>query len=349
MRELDGEQIRHYVDTEQAFRAWAAVCAELAGKYAGAMVWKSVGGRRYLYRKSRRGAWKCLGPDGPQTAAIHKAFHEGRMERRARLAQLDERIAVIARVNRALRLGRVPLTAARVIRRIAKAGALGHGLQVVGTHALYAYEMIAGVHFAPAVIATRDVDLLYDARCRLDLIASGLAETGLTGLLQQIDKSFEPTAPGSYRAVNAHGFIVDLITPALAQPALRSFRASLGDRGDDLRAAEIAGLAWLESSPPVNVVALDERGAPVEIVAPDPRAFVCHKLWLAQRDDRDPPKRRRDRLQAEAVTRLLAQYLPHLSFADPVLDALPRALRDQGAALAHAIGAAPAGPEPDWN
>ena len=44
----------------------------------------------------------------------------------------------------------------------------------------------------------------------------------------------------------------------------------------------------------------------------DPRAFVRVKRWLAARKDRDPLKRRKDRLQADVVDSLIENYLPQL-------------------------------------
>jgi hypothetical protein len=36
-------------------------------------------------------------------------------------------------------------------------------------------------------------------------------------------------------------------------------------------------------------------------MAPDPRVWAAHKLWLSKRNDREPIKRRRDEAQARAV------------------------------------------------
>lgn len=43
-----------------------------------------------------------------------------------------------------------------------------------------------------------------------------------------------------------------------------------------------------------------------------PADFVRFKRWLSELPDRDPLKRRRDRLQADLVNELLANYLPQL-------------------------------------
>ncbi|MDQ0332970.1 hypothetical protein QFZ88_005352 [Mesorhizobium sp. YL-MeA3-2017] len=58
-------------------------------------------------------------------------------------------------VNRALRLGRVPLITARIIRAIDQAGIRGEGIRIAGTNAIYAYEAAAaGVFVDPGITAT---------------------------------------------------------------------------------------------------------------------------------------------------------------------------------------------------
>jgi hypothetical protein len=43
-----------------------------------------------------------------------------------------------------------------------------------------------------------------------------------------------------------------------------------------------------------------------------PAVFVSFKRWMSKEPDRDPLKRRRDALQADAVEWLLHERLPHL-------------------------------------
>jgi hypothetical protein len=75
-------------------------------------------------------------------------------------------------------------------------------------------------------------------------------------------------------------------------------------------------------------MAIDARGFPVRIVAPDPRAFAVHKFWLSEQPARNPAKRRRDRLQAQAVTELTSKYLRHLPFDRGALRSFPKVLVD---------------------
>ena len=60
------------------------------------------------------------------------------------------------------------------------------------------------------------------------------------------------------------------------------------------------------------------------MVAPDPRAFAIHKLWLSRQVDREPSKKTRDRSQALAVCRLVLQYLPEFKFDPEDLRMFPK-------------------------
>jgi hypothetical protein len=93
---------------------------------------------------------------------------------------------------------------------------------------------------------------------------------------------------------------------------------------------QIEGLDWLQNSPPFDAVAIDEKGEPVRIVAPDPRVWAVHKLWLSRRADRQPIKRHRDAAQAEAV---VASYLTHLPFEADQRRMLPKELVADAAPL----------------
>ena len=324
--ELRSEQTRQLIDAEQVFSAYRAARSEQDRRFAGAMSWKHVRGSDYLYRKLGT-RWVALGARGPETELAHRSFHEGRARHRERLSGLTARLDEMAPVNRAYGLGRVPIIAARILRALDGAKLMGTAVDVVGTHALYAYERMAGVFVTGGHLATGDVDLLYDARARLRLLGADVARSGLAGLLQKVDRSFALTGAGSFRAVNRDGFMVDLIQPPPKNRMAAPVRSRIGTNADDLSAVEIEGLAWLVNSPKVETIVMDARGYPLSFVTPDPRAFALHKLWLAERVDRDPLKKRRDKAQGNLIAELLTSRMPHLRFDDPALDALPRHLR----------------------
>jgi hypothetical protein len=203
---------------------------------------------------------------------------------------------------------------------------MGQQLFIVGTHALFAYEALSGVLFLSDILATEDIDLLFDARRRLKLKTSGIRREGLLGILRSVDKSFQPVSNDGYRAANKDGFLVDLIAPEARDPTMTAAQR-LGEDGD-LVAAEIRSLMWLQNVPSVFATPLDERGYPVLLAAPHPLAFAAYKRWMAQQPSRHPLKRRRDAEQGEAVLALL----PRLAASVPEFKAeqLPGPLRAFG-------------------
>ena len=329
--ELNPDQRRETVNTQQRYQAWREAAAHVHAN-RGSMVWSTTKGRDYLmrsaYDKQGRRRQTSLGLRNTETEKIKADFERSRDEAAARLEQLEIVLARQAAVNRALALGRVPLLGAKIIRALDAQGLLGAGVRVLGTYALYAYEAVAGVWIDASLTTTDDIDLLLDARGGFSVAATDEVEpTSLLRILRRVDKSFARSNQ-EFRAVNRDGFLVDLIKP-LRNPPWTNEPARVGGDPDDLAAVEIAGLAWHESAPPFESTAIDERGEPLRMVTSDPRIFAAHKFWLSSRPDREPIKRRRDRDQAAAVAALVATYMPHLPFEAGDLQMLPRDLIDQ--------------------
>jgi hypothetical protein len=323
--ELNGDQGRELINSRQRFAAWRNAVARERG-YRGSMVWADVSGHEYLvksyYDEKNLRRQKSLGRRTPKTEALKATFDEERQEATATRRSIEEALSRQADVNRALGLGRVPLAAARILRALDRRGLLGNGIRVAGMNALYAYEAACGVMVASEIAATGDIDLLYDTRRRLFLVADPELETkNLLDVLRSADRSFKRT-PRTFSAENADGYVVDLIKP-MRNPPWTPEPIALGD-DDDLQAAEIEGLVWLENAPPFEQVVIDERGMPLRMVTPDPRVFALNKVWVSNREMLDPAKRRRDVEQAKAVAELTRRYLSHLSFDTSQLRMLPK-------------------------
>jgi hypothetical protein len=324
--DLRGEQRRQLIDTQQVFDAWRQLHYEAKHRFAGSMRWGERNGTEYLLRKTGQ-TETSLGRRGVETERTYQAFVDGRAENQDRLAGLSSRLDELAPVNQAMGVGRVPAIAARILRECDEAGLLGEHLTIVGTNALYAYEAAAGVQTQSDLVASGDIDLLYDARRRLSLAFTGVHTAGLIGLLRAVDTSFAPIRPRSFRASNRDGYLVDLIRPEPKDPVRDKSKPALTDLPEDLEGAAIFGLGWLVNSPKMDVVAIDERGYPVRMVVIDPRAFALHKAWVSMREDREPLKAKRDLQQAQAAALIATRYLRR-SFESTELDALPKELRE---------------------
>ena len=309
MKLFSNQQRLHQVNTGQLFDNYRTALAH-AASYTYAMRWKTVRNTEYLFRdRDRRGNGTSLGPRSAQTEDLLAAFTAGRGAAKERLHLIKEKIEEQARLNKALRLNRVPRVVARVLRELDQAG-LYDSFTVIGTQALYGYEAAAGAHFLLELLASGDVDLLFDTRQRMTVVSEKLDGKGLLGLLKKADKTFECVRENGYRAANAGQFMVDLVIA----PRGLSVAENITFAESDLVATEVPGLQWLLNSPKLEVVAVDEDGWPVPMRVPDPRAFALHKAWLSGLLTREPIKKPRDLDQARAVARLVQDEMPHLPF-----------------------------------
>ena len=309
MKPLSNQQRLHHVNTAQLFENYRSALGH-AASYTYGMRWKTVRHTEYLFRdRDRRGNGKSLGPRSAQTEALMAAFSSGRTVAQERLKLITEKIQEQARLNKALRLSRVPRVVARVLREIDQAG-LHDSFTVIGTQALYAYEAFAGSHFLLELLASGDVDLLFDSRKKMVVVSEKLDGNGLLGLLKKADKTFECVRENGYRAANAGQFMVDLVIA----PRGMHVTENITFAESDLVATEVPGLQWLLNSPKLDAVAIDEDGWPVPMRVPDPRAFALHKAWLAGLPTRESLKKPRDLDQARAVAQLVQDEMPQLSF-----------------------------------
>jgi hypothetical protein len=283
------------------------------------MHWKTgPNGLRYLYATNGRKE-KSLGVQSPETEAIFTAHGERITELRQRIERSGDSLERGARISKALYLGRVPTIAARILRKLDDEGLLDGQLMVAGTNALFAYEFGTGLLLGEDLIATEDLDLLWDSRNRISFLLSDDKPASVLGLLRQVDRSFRKRRP--YQAVNDENYLVDLIRPPQEHEMFRP-SPRLTEAADEFDPAPIDGLDWLVNSPRFEQVAIAEDGLPVRIVTIDPRAYALHKVWLSTQPNRKALKKTRDLHQAHAVAAMATQWL-NLSFDDEALSALP--------------------------
>ncbi|MBT3361587.1 MAG: hypothetical protein HN403_18340 [Rhodospirillales bacterium] len=330
MQELNNSQVRQLIDVQQAFDASEETRGKLRRAYSGSMRWGERSGQSYLLRK--QGAKeKSLGRRDPQTESIYKRFSEGREATKERAVQMRERLEEMAPINKAMKLARIPLTAARVLRHLADKGLLGRNVVIAGTNSLFLYEALAGVQLQSDLLSTGDVDLLFDARRHLRLSVFGEQPESILSVLRAADRSFEIKENENYRAVNRDGYMVDLIHPLNIEreqnPLTAKVRLSDATDAEDLVAVAIEGLQWLISAPKTEGIVIGDDGLPARMACVDPRVFALHKKWLSERINRSSMQRRRDEAQSLAAAYIATHYLG-LKFDDPALTALPAALRD---------------------
>lgn len=331
--ELTDNQRRIAIDTAQLHEAYMDAYFK-SRAYRGGMHWKKARDKEYLFRSlDRYGYGKSLGPRSKKTESIYDEFQNSKTQVLARLNHLKGRLKEQARFCKAGRIDRVPRIATAILRLLEQFQLSGRNLQIVGTNALYAYEARAGVFLERGLLATGDIDLLWDIRPKLRLFAIDKVDNkGLIEILRKADRSFELVNKTSFRAVNQAGYMVDLIKPE-PKPVFKKENRRMGG-ADDLTAAEIKNLQWLVSSPKFSQIVIGDDGYPATMVVPDPRAFAIHKLWLSRQTDREPIKRKRDYSQSLSACKLILHYLTEFQFKPEELRMFPQAVLSEAVQLA---------------
>lgn len=299
---------RQYIDSITVFEEHQRVHAQ-AQKFAGSMYWKHENGYSYLVKtRPRSRTQERLGPRSSETELIFERYNAQKTILDTRLSSLSHALIEAQRLNKALKVGRVPNLVVDILECFRGASLADH-FTVVGTHALYAYETAAGVRITPHALATQDVDLLWDARRRVKFMAEMTAQdTSVIQILQRADSTFVRMENQNETAINAKGFQVDFLRRQPEHNDPHPFRFSAQD--DDLWPVQAVRASVLTSAPRFSqiVVAANGRMAHMHTIAPE--AFVDFKRWLANKaTQREPIKRRRDQLQADIVQHLIDEGL----------------------------------------
>src|SRR5688572_7298018 len=116
-KELSDEQRQRLIDVQQRGEALRLLETDLRRRFAGWMTWRESSGHEYLVRRIGR-VEKSLGARSPETEEAFRAFTAGKAAAEERRRGLRQVLQGMARVNRAIGLGRVPSLVGRILRRL---------------------------------------------------------------------------------------------------------------------------------------------------------------------------------------------------------------------------------------
>lgn len=300
---LPDNAARQVIDSMTVFSEHRRVQAD-AKKYAGGMYWKRQGGYEYLVKTTPDNRQQRLGPRTEATERTHEAFTRQKQETESRLKSLRDALKEAERLNKAVKAGRVPNTVVATLQTLDDAG-LGQHFVVVGTHALYAYEAAAGVRIMQGALATQDVDLLWDARRRVQFVTDlARMDTSMLRILQRVDPTFRRKELHNETAINNRGFEVDFLRRVPVDDDPHPFRFSADE--EDLWPVQAIRASVLTEAPRFEHVVISVTGKMALMRTVAPIAFVAFKRWMAASAPLRPaPKRRRDLRQADIVQSLL--------------------------------------------
>jgi len=304
---LSDSAARQSIDAMAVFAEYRRCSAE-ARRLGGGMYWKRQGNYEYLVRTGRDNRQQRLGPRSPETERTHAAFTQAKQAAQTRLQSLRAALQEAERLNKAVKAGRVPGIVVSLLNTLDVLDLAQHFV-VVGTHALYAYEAAAGVRIVQAALATQDVDLLWDARRRVQFMTDlGRTEASMLQILQKVDPSFRRKERQHETAVNDRGFEVDFLRRMAVDGDPHPFRFS--DDEDDLWPVQAQGAAVLTSAPVFEHTVISATGRMALMRTVAPTTFVTFKRWMSTSAPARPAmKRRRDLRQAEIVQSMLDEGL----------------------------------------
>lgn len=301
--ELDDEALRLIANLEQRYAAWIDAERILD---ASRLTWKTVSGKDYLYRiVDGHGNGRSLGPRSAETETLWEAARTARETGEALWPILLRDSALY----RTLHLPRIATEAARLAREFDRYGLLGTSLLVVGTNAMAVYEIEARSRFASAagVDSTADFDLTWvaaEAR-QMTLALTGAAPRTLLEVMKRVDGTYTLNTERTFQVRNSRGYEVELLLPSSLADTL--------PRNESVRPVALPEQDWLLPGRRVAHVVCGVDGQPCRLVAPDPRYFALHKLWLADKTGRNPLKKPKDAKQGALLLSAIAERMPHYS------------------------------------
>lgn len=271
------------------------------------MYFKREGAYEYLVKTAPDNRQQRLGRRSSETEAVLESFVRHKQEAEARRRSLAEAMREAVRLNRALKVGRVPNLVVSVLNAFEDAS-LGPHFTVVGTHALYAYETAAAVRIVQGALATQDVDLLWDARKRVQFMTTmSKLHRSVLRVLQEAEPTFRRKDDQLETAIDAKGFQVDFLRCETMEGDQHPFR--FNDDEDDLWPMQARRAEMFLHAPRFEQIVISATGRMALMRTVDPKVFVEFKRWMAKLKTREPLKRRRDELQAGIVDRLLEEGL----------------------------------------
>ena len=305
---FSAEQERALINMRQRYDAWIVAERELYSMPYD-LRRKKVGEYEYLYEIfDRSGNGKSLGAWDDEKQTQLEAYKAEKSALKGHRDGARDALGESSRIARALRLPLLSADAGPILREADKRSLLGSHVLVVGTNAMAAYVLEAAGTFRDVPDETEDFDLAWTA----DEPEDG---TQLWDMLKAVDPTFTINTEREFQARNAKAYEVELLVAPSRVETLAG--------KDRPRPVPLPEQEWLLPGRRVDQVVPCRDGTPARIVAPDPRWFALHKLWLGAQAKRDPLKRRKDSVQGAALLDAVSEAMPHYPLNKEFSDGLP--------------------------
>ena len=305
------EQERALINLRQRYEVWISAERDIAALPYD-LRRKKIGEYEYLYEISdRSGNGTSLGAWDDDKARQFENYRASKSAAKVRRDGAKDMLAESSRIARALRLPMLSADAGPILREADRRELLGSHLLVVGTNAMAAYALEAAGAFIGVPDETEDFDLAWAAE-------EAEVEDRVWDLLKAVDPTFIINTERDFQARNAKAYEVELL--------IAPSRVGTLGANDRPKPVPLPEQEWLLLGRRVDQVVPCRDGTPARIVAPDPRWFALHKLWLGAQAKRNPLKRRKDRAQGAAMLEAITEAMPHYPLDDIYVSSLPAEL-----------------------
>ena len=319
------EMIRIAANLQQRYDAWVFAIRD-ADSLPSSMYWINKPSGSYLAVKKNSGDnGTTVGAKNEET---EKTYSEYQSRRAAAEKAVQDTGVVLADIIRSYKDHKLPMAMERpatILRELDIEGLLGTDLLTVGTNAFCAYEIEAGCKFSAGISdETDDFDLSWCRGSDVSLSKTSDRPVGspLMRVLKRIDPSYRINKGKPYQALDSTGYEVEL----LAAPSV--FR-TLAKNEVFVPMPIFFEQEWLLKGRPVRHVIVSRDAKACPIFAPDPRWMALHKLWLAEKPERNANKKPKDKTQGDALldlvmTKMKASYPLDTDFIMDIPDELRR-------------------------
>ena len=303
------EQARCVANLAQQYDVWLEA-QRASSELPYNIVRKDIKGHAYLYELfDRAGNGKSLGVFDSKAERKLSDYQQQKASLKARLRGTSQTLETTARMYRALRLPLIDSAAGDVLRAIDRHGLLGLRVIVVGTNAIPAYSMEANALLIDMPDQTADFDLAWSSAEPAE------DEELLLPILKEVDPTYTVNPGRPFQARNSRAYEVEL----LVAPS----REAMLNRRERLQPVALPEQEWLLRGQPVEHVVVTRDLKPARIIAPDPRWFALHKLWMSKKPGRNRQKKPKDRKQGLLLLRAVEAAMPHYPLDEAFASELP--------------------------
>ena len=308
--EFNEDESRFLINLASRYDHWRMAKRE---SVTGRLQWKGAADSPSLYRMfDGNGNGTSLGPRSPETEKLYKSYLSHKKITEDGWGRLQES----SRQYNAFRLPKISAFAGAALRELDVCGYLGP-VQVVGTNAIFAYQIEARIHLVEDLTATDDFDLSFTSM-KINKKDDTRWPQTIFQVLKRVDSTYTINTERPFQARNTNGDEIELLLP---ESLTETFSAR-----ERFRPVPMMEQNWLTMGTGVSHVIYDMANKPAKIVAPDPRYFALQKMWLSKKPSRNPLKIEKDARQGNIILDLVAERMPHYPLNEEFSQTLPSEL-----------------------